>query len=122
MKLKKLMLAAFALGTLLLLPSATHADPLLFDNSPPVVVAGQGSATMFSITIRNSGPGTLTITGLDFGGFSRISDGMGNAGLVESEFGSSVPRDPPVTRTVPSGSSVALCSLRPPAIDPVYVH
>jgi len=83
MKLKKLMLAAFALGTLLLLPSATHADPLLFDNPPPVVVAGQGGATMFSITIRNSGPGTLTITGLDFGGFSRLSDGMGNAGLVE---------------------------------------
>ena len=83
MKLKKLMLAAFALGTLLLLPSATQADPLLFDNLPSVLVTGQGSTGLFSITIRNSGPGTLMITGVDFGGFSRLSDGMGDPGLVE---------------------------------------
>jgi len=84
MKLKQLTLAAFALATLLVLPAATQADPLLFDNLPPVVVAGQNSTALFSITIRNGGPGTLTITGADFGGFTRISDGMGDPGLVEN--------------------------------------
>ncbi|MGH9944920.1 MAG: PEP-CTERM sorting domain-containing protein [Pyrinomonadaceae bacterium] len=81
MKLKQLMLAAFALATLLLLPAATQADPLVFDNSPPVIVTGQGSTVMFSITIRNDGPGTLTITGAEFGGFTRIIGGMGDAGI-----------------------------------------
>src|SRR5438552_15651830 len=40
--------------------------------------------------------------------------------LLEELFGSSLPRVPPVTSTFPSGSKVALCSLRPPAMDAVY--
>jgi hypothetical protein len=43
------------------------------------------------------------------------------AGSFEFEFAPSVPLLPPVTRTLPSGSNVALWSLRPPVtIDPVY--
>src|SRR5205085_10073393 len=43
------------------------------------------------------------------------------AGLVGLVFGSSPPLLPPVTKTVPSASKVALWSLRPPVtIDPVY--
>ncbi len=48
---------------------------------------------------------------------SHSSDGY--AGLVELVFGLSDPRVPPVTRTFPSGSKVALWSFRGPAIDPV---
>ncbi len=82
MKLRQLMPAAFALAALLLMSAAAQADPLVFDNPPPVVTTTQGSILNFSITIRNSGPGTLTITGADFGGFTRISDGTGNPGFV----------------------------------------
>ena len=50
---------------------------------------------------------------------SHISDAY--AGLLGRVFGSSLPLVPPVTRTLPSGSNVALWSLRPPVtIDPVY--
>ena len=45
------------------------------------------------------------------------------AGLFGTAFGPSVPLVPPVTRTLPSASKVALKSLRPPVtIDPVFVH
>ena len=45
------------------------------------------------------------------------------AGLLELTVGDSVPLLPPLTRTVPSASKVALWSLRPPVtIDPVYVQ
>lgn len=42
------------------------------------------------------------------------------AGSLDFVFGLSDPLDPPVTSTLPSGSKVALWSLRPPAIDAVY--
>src|SRR2546423_14808873 len=44
------------------------------------------------------------------------------AGSLENWFTLSTLLDPPVTNTFPSGSSVALWSLRPPFIDPVYVQ
>jgi hypothetical protein len=74
MKLKQLIMTAVALATLMYMQAVTQADPLVFVNSPPVVVAGQGTTVLFSITISNSGPGLLTITGADFGGFSLISN------------------------------------------------
>ena|SRR5438477_2914792 len=49
---------------------------------------------------------------------SHISDVY--TGLVGFELGPSGPLDPPVTNTLPSGSKVALWSLRPPAMAPVY--
>src|SRR5438132_12338082 len=50
---------------------------------------------------------------------SHISDSY--AGSVTVSFGLSVPLLPPVTKTLPSASKVALWSLRPPVtIDPVY--
>jgi hypothetical protein len=50
---------------------------------------------------------------------SHISDAY--AGVLGIVFGPSLPLVPPVTRTLPSGSNVALWSLRPPVtIDPVY--
>ena len=51
---------------------------------------------------------------------SHISDVY--AGSVESLLGCSRLLVPPVTKTFPSGSKVALWFLRPPAIEPVYVH
>src|SRR6266513_3681451 len=44
------------------------------------------------------------------------------AGSLENWFTLSTLLDPPVTNTFPSGSNVALWSLRPPFIDPVYVQ
>ena len=41
----------------------------------------------------------------------------GKAGLVDTVFGSSVPLLPPVTRTFPSASKVALKSFRGPAME-----
>src|SRR5438270_7338468 len=46
----------------------------------------------------------------------------GYAGFVGLAPVASDPLVPPITRTLPSGSSVALWSLRPPIIDPVYFH
>jgi hypothetical protein len=47
----------------------------------------------------------------------------GYAGFVDLSPGGSNPLVPPVTRTLPSGSNVALWSRRPPVtIDPVYVQ
>jgi hypothetical protein len=69
MKLKHLIMTAVALATLMYTHAETQADPLIFLNPPPVVVAGQGTTVLFSITLSNSGPGSLTIRGLAAGGF-----------------------------------------------------
>lgn len=81
MERKNLMSAVLALAGLLFIPTVTQADPLVFANTPPSLITGQGSIVTFSITIMNSGPGLLTITGADFGGFTRVSDGLTDPGL-----------------------------------------
>jgi len=71
-KLKHLIMTAIMLATLIY-THAAQADPLTFVNAPPVVFAGQGTTVLFSITLSNNGPGTVTIRGLAAGGFSLIT-------------------------------------------------
>jgi hypothetical protein len=81
-KLKHLIMTAVALATLMYTQTLTQADPLIFVNPPPVFSVGQGETVPYSITITNSGPGTLTVAGLAAGGFFLIT----NPGVPEPGF------------------------------------
>lgn len=82
-KIKHLIMTALMLAMLIYTHAVAQADPLTFVNAPPVAFTGQGSTVLFSITLTNSGPGSLTIRGLAAGGFFLIT----NPGVPQPGFG-----------------------------------